>query len=45
MIGETEIHAKFWSENLKGRDHLGKPKHGWQDNIKVDLEEIGCGLD
>jgi hypothetical protein len=22
---------------------LGKPRHRWEDNIKVDFQEVGCG--
>jgi len=22
---------------------LGRPRHRWEDNIKVDLQEVGCG--
>jgi hypothetical protein len=22
---------------------LGTPMHKWEDNIKVDLQEVGCG--
>jgi len=22
---------------------LGKPRHSWEDNIKMDLQEVGCG--
>jgi hypothetical protein len=22
---------------------LGTPKHKWEDNIKTDLQEVGCG--
>jgi hypothetical protein len=22
---------------------LGSPRPGWEDNIKVDLQEVGCG--
>ena len=22
---------------------LGKPRRSWEDNIKMDLEEVGCG--
>jgi hypothetical protein len=25
----------------KGR--LGRPRHRWEDNIKIDLQEVGCG--
>jgi hypothetical protein len=24
---------------------LGRHRHRWEDNIKMDLTEIGCGLD
>ena len=26
---------------LKGKRPLGRPRHRWEDNIKMDLEEIG----
>jgi len=26
---------------LKGKRLLGRPRHGWEDNIKIDLGEIG----
>jgi hypothetical protein len=22
---------------------LGRPRHKWEDNIKMDLQEVGCG--
>ena len=22
---------------------LGRPMHRWEDNIKMDLQEVGCG--
>jgi hypothetical protein len=22
---------------------LGRPRHRWKDNIKMDLQEVGCG--
>jgi hypothetical protein len=33
--------AKFWLENLKGRDHFGSPRYRWEDNIRMDVSEIG----
>ena len=35
----------FWWGNLRERDHGGDPRHRWEDNIKMDLEEVGriCG--
>jgi len=34
------VHTKFWSENLKGRDHSGRHKPRWEDNIRMVLGEI-----
>jgi len=28
-----------------GRRPLGRPRHRWVDNIRMDLQEVGCGLD
>ena len=25
----------------EGKRPLGKPRHGWEDNIKMDLQEVG----
>ena len=27
----------------EGRRPLGRPRCRWEDNIKMDLEEVGCG--
>ena len=27
----------------EGKRPLGRPRHRWEDNIKVDLEEQECG--
>jgi hypothetical protein len=34
------MHAIFLLENLKGRE-LGRPRRIWEDNIRMDLREIG----
>jgi hypothetical protein len=26
-----------------GRRPLGRPKHRWEDNIRMDLQEVRCG--
>jgi len=28
---------------LEGRRPMGSPRHRWVDNIRLDLEELGCG--
>jgi hypothetical protein len=28
---------------LEGKRSLGRPSRGWEDNIKMDLQEVGCG--
>jgi hypothetical protein len=35
-----ETTCLFKSENLRGRDHSGGPRHRW-DNVRIDLNEIG----
>jgi hypothetical protein len=27
----------------EGRRPLGRPRRIWEDNIKIDLQEVGCG--
>ena len=28
---------------LGGKRPLGRPRHKWDDNIQMDLQEVGCG--
>jgi len=30
-------------EERRGKGPLGRYKHRWEDNIKTDLQEVGCG--
>jgi hypothetical protein len=33
-------------EKSEGKIPLGRPRHRWEDNIKMDLQEVGCvGMD
>jgi len=27
----------------EGKRPLGRPRHGWVDNIRMYLQEVGCG--
>jgi hypothetical protein len=28
--------------NFEGRRPLGRPRRRWEDNIKMDLQDVGC---
>jgi len=28
---------------LKGKRPLGRPRRRWMDNIRTDLQQVGCG--
>ena len=28
----------------EGKRPLGRPRRRWEDNIKVDIQEVGCGV-
>jgi hypothetical protein len=29
----------------EGRRPLGRPRRTWEDNIRMDLQEVGCGCE
>ena len=33
----------FWSGKPEGKRPLGRPRRRWVDNIRMDLQEVGCG--
>jgi hypothetical protein len=41
--GKEEVCAGFRWRSLRERDHLEDPGHRWEDNIKMDLQEVGGG--
>jgi hypothetical protein len=34
---------RVWVGEPEGKRPLGRPKRGWEDNIKMDLQEVGFG--
>jgi hypothetical protein len=38
-----EVYTGFWWRNLQRKTPLGRPMHRWENNIKMDLEEVGWG--
>jgi len=37
------VYTGFWWGNLRGKRPFGTLRHKWENNIKVDLREVGCG--
>jgi hypothetical protein len=40
-MGEVRNAYSILVEKPEGRRPLGRPRHRWEDNIKMDLGEIG----
>jgi len=40
-VGEMKISYSILVGILEGRRLLGRLRHGWEDNIRMDLREIG----
>jgi len=38
-----EVYTGFWWGKPEGKRRLGRPRRRWEDNIKMDLQEVGCG--
>jgi hypothetical protein len=42
-MGERRAAYRALVGKPEGRRPLGRPRHIWEDNIKMDLREVGCG--
>jgi len=42
-MGEGRGLYRVLVEKPKGRRSLGRPRRRWEDNIWMDLREVGCG--
>jgi hypothetical protein len=42
-VGERRCVCKVLVGKQEGKRPLGRPRRGWEDNIKIDLQEVGCG--
>jgi len=38
-----EVHTGFWWGNLGGKRPLVRPRHRWEDNVKIDIQEVEGG--
>ena len=43
-MGEGRGMHKVFVGKPEGKRPLGKPRRRWDDNIKMDLQEVGCGV-
>jgi hypothetical protein len=41
-MGEGRGMYKILLGKPEGRRLLGRPRHRWKDNIKLELQEVGC---
>jgi hypothetical protein len=42
-MGEARVAYRILVGRPDGRRPLGRPRRRWEDNIKMDLQEVGCG--
>ena len=42
-MGERRGIYRVLVEVLEGKTPLWRPRHRWEDNIKMYLQEVGCG--
>jgi hypothetical protein len=43
-MGEGRGVCRVWVRKPEGNRLLGRPRHRWEDNIKMDIQEVGCGV-
>jgi len=43
MWGRGKVCTEFWLGSLRERDYLEDPGLDSEDNIKMDLQKVGCG--
>jgi len=43
MVERTGVYRVLVGKPERKRP-LGRPKRRWEDNIKMDLQEVGCGF-
>ena len=44
-MGEGLVAYRVFVGKLKGKRQLGRPRRRWEDNIKMNLQEVGWGMD
>ena len=44
MGRSSEQDGRYLQTASEGKRLLGRPRRRWENNIKTDLQEVGCGL-
>jgi hypothetical protein len=44
-MGERRGVYRVLVGKLEEKRLLGRPRHRWEDNIRMDLQEVGCGCE
>jgi len=42
-MGEDRVVYRVLLGKPEGRRPMGRPRRRWVDNIRMDLQEVGCG--
>ena len=42
-VGDRTFAYRVFVGRPEGKRLLGRPRLRWEDNIKVELQEVGCG--
>jgi hypothetical protein len=43
-VGKRGDACRFFVEKPEGKRPLGRPRRRWEDNMKMGLQELGCGM-
>jgi hypothetical protein len=44
-MGEGRAVYRVLVGKPEGKRQLGRPRRRWEDNIRMDLQEVGCGCE
>jgi hypothetical protein len=44
QMGEERGMYRVLVGKPEGKRPMGRPRHRWKDNIRMDLQEVGCGV-
>jgi hypothetical protein len=44
-MGEGRVVYRVLVGKPDGKRQLGRPRRRWEDNVRMDLQEVGCGCE